>query len=210
MDRREEVLTVRLTISLLLTWLVFPQLSFASDAPAGASTRPDLSTPVSAVVAFLQASSGGDEEAAREAAVVDDATGRLLDACFLADRAHRDFVGAAISRFGEAAKGKLDGDSYAFLVQMARGGKVTIHGETADIGDDGNFPCRRIDGQWRYDLIRLHAHDPIDKTIGYEKQIGEYDKTFAKDIADGKYASLEKMMKAYDAGAPQPPPPAGM
>jgi hypothetical protein len=205
MDRREEVLTVRLTISLFLICVVLEQRSFASDA----STRPDLSTPVSAVVAFLQASSGGDEEAAREAAVVDDATSRLLDACFLADRAHRDFVRAAISRFGEAAKGKLDGDANAFLIQMARGGKVTIHGETADIGDDGNFPCRRIDGQWRYDLIRLHAHDPIDKTIGYEKQAAEYDKKFAKDIADGKYASLDDMTKAYDAGAPQPPPPAG-
>lgn len=200
---------MRLTIPLLLTWLVLPQLSVASDAPAGASTQPDLSTPVSAVVAFLQASSANDEQTARAAAVVDDATGRLLDACFSADRVHKDFVNAAIARFGAPAKAKLDADANAFLVQMARQGKVMIHGDSADIGDDGNFPCRRIDGQWRYDLIRLHAHDPIDKTIGYEKQVGEYDEKFAKDIADGKYASLEDMSSAYDAGALQPPPPPG-
>jgi hypothetical protein len=90
---------------------------------------------------------------------------------------------------------------------MARAGKVVIHGDTADIGDDGNFPCRQIGGKWYYDLVRLHAHDPIDKTIAYENQVAEYDKEFAKDIADGKYASLDDMIKSHDVNAPQPPPP---
>jgi hypothetical protein len=200
---------MRLIIPLLLTCVAFPQLTIASDAPPAPSTRPDLSAPLSAVVAFLQASSINDEKTARQAAVLDDATSRLLDATFSADRAHKDFISAAVTRFGDPAEAKLGVDVNVFLIQMARDGKVMIHGDTADIGDDGNFPCRRIDGQWRYDLIRLHAHDPIDKTIAYEQQAAEYDKKFAKDIADGKYASLDDMTKVYGANAPQPPPPPG-
>lgn len=138
---------MRLTISLILICLVLPRLSFASDAPPVPSTQPDLSTPLAAVVAFFQAESAGDLQTARQVAVLDDATGRLLDASLSADRAHKDFVSAAITRFGAPAKAKLDVDANAFLVQLARQGKVTIHGDTADIGDDGNFPCRRIDGQ---------------------------------------------------------------
>lgn len=198
---------MRLIIPLLLAFVAFPRLTIASDAAP--ATQPDLSTPLSAVISFFQADSAGDETTARQAAVLDDVTGRLLDATFSAERAHRDFVSAAVARFGQPAKAKLDADANAFLMQMARNGKVTIHGDTADIGDDGNFPCRRIDAQWRYDLIRLHAHDPLDKTIAYEKQAAEYDEKFAKEIADGKYASLNEMSNAYDASAPQPPPPPG-
>jgi hypothetical protein len=200
---------MRLIIPLFLACVVFPQLTIASDAASAPATQPDLSTPVSAVVAFFQADSAGDEKTARQAAVLDDATGRLLDATFSAERAHKQFVNAAVARFGNPAKAKLDADANAFLIQMARNGKITIHGDTADIGDDGNFPCRRIDGQWRYDLIRLHAHDPIDKTIAYEKQAAEYDEKFANDIAAGKYASLDDMTSAYGASALQPPPPPG-
>jgi hypothetical protein len=198
---------MRLTIPLFLTCVVCSQLAIASDAPPAPSTQPDLSTPLSAVVAFFQASSAGDEKAMRQVAVLDEATGRLLDATFSADGAHRDFVSAAVARFGDAAKAQLGADPNSFLIQMARNGKVAIHGDSADIGDDGNFPCRLIDGKWHYDLVRLHAHDPIDQTIAYEKQAAEYDEKFAKDIANGKYASLDDMTKAYSAGAPQPPPP---
>jgi len=200
---------MRLIIPLLLTCVVFSQLTIASEAAPAPSTQPDLSTPLSAVVAFLQASSDSDEETARQAAVLDDATARLLDATFSAERAHKDFISAAATRFGDPAQAKLGVDANVFLIQIARDGKVVIHGDTADIGDDGNFPCRRIDGKWHYDLIRLHAHDPIDKTIAYEKQAAEYDKKFAKDIADGKYASLDDMTKAYSANDPQPSPPPG-
>jgi hypothetical protein len=200
---------MRLIIPLLLTCVVFPQSTIATEAPPAPSTQPDLSTPLSAVVVFFQADSADDEKMARQVVVLDDATSRLLDATFSADRAHKDFVSAAVTRFGDPAKARLGVDANAFLIQMARDGKVMIHGDTADIGNDGNFPCRRIDGKWRYDLIRLHAHDPIDATISYEKQAAEYDKKFAKDIADGKYASLDDMTKAYGTNAPQPPPPPG-
>jgi hypothetical protein len=108
---------MRLIIPLLLTCVVtFSQLSIASDAPPAPSTQPDLSTPLSAVVTFLKESSDTDEEKARHTAVLDDGTARLLDATFSADRYHKLFVSAAVTRFGDPAKAKLDVDAYAFLI----------------------------------------------------------------------------------------------
>ena len=94
----------------------------------------------------------------------------------------------------------------AILIEEVKRSAVHLHGDTAELGDHGDYPCRRINGRWRYDLIALHRNDPSDY-YRFDEQMAEVDQRFAAEINDGKWNDYSKMISARDAALPTPPSP---
>jgi len=176
----------------------------ATSQPA---TQPDLSTPKRAVIAYLTASSAGDPAAAKAAAIYDDALGRMIDAHAAARHAKTSFIAAVRKHFGDAAAQRLSFDISKVLIQSVEKASVHLNGNHADIGDDGDFPCTRINGEWRYDLIRLHRDEPVEKSIERQKASAEVDAQLAREIPQGGWTSVDEVIQFRASRIPPPPPP---
>ena len=166
----------------------------------------DFSSPKAAVLSYFSALEAGDASAAKEAAFCDAAAVREVDASIAARTAQLAYDAALHKRFGRAAAAEQDVDVDAILIDEVKRLAVHTHGDIADLGDHGDYPCRRINGRWRYDLVALHRNDPADY-YKFDEQMAAVDQRFATEIADGKWADYSKMQSARDAAMPTPPPP---
>ena len=84
------------------------------------------------------------------------------------------------------------------IIETVKESEVTVAGDTAAIGKHGDYPCRKVGGEWKYDLVSLHSKDPamVLKGIAFDQKRAALDERFAKEIAEGKWQSFKEMMKA--------------
>jgi len=184
-----------------------PKLSDSGvDATALPAVKLDLSTPQAAVISHFEAEEAGNAAQAKRAAIIDDAISDLIDASVAAKRARHIFVEVATQRFGKDATKQMHISVPSILIEVVKTSKVTVTGDKAEIGTHGDYPCRRIGGEWKYDLVSLYRNRPAIG-VDYDRKVAALDDQFAKDIVQGKWASFAEMMKAHDSQMPKPPPP---
>ena len=116
------------------------------------------------------------------------------------------FLEAARKRFSNVAALKSEIDVDAILVGELDHLDTHVHGNTADIGDHGDYPCRLINGRWRYDLVTLHQNDAADN-YKFDEQMAAVDDRFAKDLTAGKWTDYQTMETAREGAMPKPPGP---
>jgi RNA polymerase sigma factor (sigma-70 family) len=186
--------------------LALPTMAASQSSP---STRPALLTPKAAVLAYLRAVQSDDVSAAKAAAYYGPAEERLLDLSFNADRQHALYIQAVRQRFGADAASRLSFDVNAVLIEIINKSVVHEHGDTADIGNNGDYPCRRIGNEWRYDLIQMHRNDPvaIERYTQYELADADFEKQVVQRILNGRWSSPNDLTQSIEAEAPKPPTP---
>ena len=180
-----------------------------SPATTQSSADVDLSTPSAAVITCFHAINAGDIATARKASIHDDNINRFIDAVVAENTAQQDYRKAAIVRFGNDPR-LADLGSSSDLIELVNTSKTHDNGDTADIGEHGDFPCRQVDGQWHFDLIRQNP-DPktLQDTIVYLGKSADNYHAFTRRLEAGEWKSLDEAMKAMDDAAPAPPPPPG-
>jgi hypothetical protein len=188
-----------------------PAASAAEPAATEPTWKPDFSTPQAAAISYFEAVMQRDAAAIKATAFYDAATERLIDTSVAYDRAQHDYAVAVGKRFGKEAGRQANLDALnEDLIEIIKKSAVHEHGDTADIGENGDYPCRRVGEQSRYDLVRLAQNSPpIEQSITYSNKAAEVFEKFAKDIAAGRWATLEQMEKDLDAAMPAAPMPPG-
>ncbi|MGD0389037.1 MAG: sigma-70 family RNA polymerase sigma factor [Tepidisphaeraceae bacterium] len=184
-----------------------PVVAISTTLP---SINLDLSTPQAAVISYLQAVRNRDLNGQLAAAVYTPDVRRLLVASLEMDRAYDAIVDAAIKRFGAAAVGKTERDLPDTFIGMVKSLTVHINGNTAEFGDHGDWPCRRVGNQWRYDLVTLHQRDgvPIETNIKFCHAVTEFFKSVVPRIVSGEWSTYEDLEVWINDNGPKPPIPA--
>jgi hypothetical protein len=183
----------------------------ADNPPATTQPGPavDLSTPLAAVITYFHAIDAGDIATARKASIHDDNINRFIDAVVAENNAQQDYRKAAIARFGNDQR-LADLGSSDILIQLASTSKTHENGDKADIGEHGDFPCTKVDGQWHFDLVRQNPDaKTLQDTIIYLGKSADNYHAFTRRVEAGEWKSLDEAMKAMGDAAPEPPPPPG-
>jgi len=181
-------------------------IAFADDV---STTRPDavdLGTPQAAVISYFQATERHDAAAAKEAAVRSPKIDQLIDTAIAEDTARQEYLEAAKKKFGANAVNVPD--VISILIEDVKNSKVHETGDTADIGDHGDYPCRKVDGKWKFDLVRQNSDAAqLDAAIRYLIDSAAAYEKFTPQVSGGNWKSFEEMDQARAAAAPMPPPP---
>ena len=182
--------------------------AFAADAPTSQTVpAPDLSTPLAAVTTYFQAIDRGDVATAEAASIHDAKNEKFIEGVIAEDKAQQKYRDAAVKKFG--ADQRLSGmGSCQLPIDLAKQGKVHENGDVAEIGEHGDFHCRKVDGNWHLDLVRQNADmKALDQTIKYLTESAKNYADFANQVAAGNWKSLDEAEKARTAAASTPPPP---
>lgn len=169
------------------------------NPPKDAEVKPDLSSPKSATLAWLDASWSGDASTVHKI-LVDDAKQREFVAGTLrVNAAFRTLEAEAIERFGEAGK-KVTGYPVVSSKYFAK--KITIEeqGDRATVSiKDAMFSLelRKIDGQWRVDLSEFIRDPDAQKLVRGSEAFAKLAEEFAREIKKGKHKSAEDAAAAF-------------
>lgn len=177
-----------------------------SDTATG-MTPVDLSSPKAAVISFFRAGQAHDTEAKKKTVFMDESTLALWEAIEAYDKAKTGYMDAVGERFGAEAAKKMGPDVKALLIAQVEKADVKIDGDTAEIGEHGDYPCRRVDGEWRLDFVRYHKKTDVSEMTKYLLTAKSVYEAFAQEIAQGKYASIEEIKQALQPRMPFPPLP---
>lgn len=180
-------------------------ISLAQDVWAG-----DLSTPKGAVTTYFKAMRAGDASTANAAAVVSKEDEALTDAGAAESRAKASLIAAATKRWGAEKTARKIGWGYDMLVMIVEKASVKMDGDRAVIGEGGDFVCRRINNQWRFDRSARPRSEPISASIERCKKAEEVYQRLAEEIDAGRWNSLDDVLKERDAHMLPPPPPPGV
>lgn len=192
-----------------------PSVADAAPPPAGPApaTQPDLSTAAAACSAFAAALEQGDAARLNEV-VVGDASERAwvlaqaahlralreLDAALAAhyDKAYREAdAGQEIrDRIESARDDDLANDLKHATVGPARGDTVLLVLDDA-ASDDRQGRLVKTDARWRVDLASLSNYLSTDDTPKL-MAIATAAESLARDVAGGKFASVEAAAQAID------------
>lgn len=182
-------------------------MAFCTAAIAQTLPVADLSTPKGAVRAYFTALQAGDADAAKSAAIFSPDRARLIEASAAGNRAKAQLIAAAGKRWGQEQTGRKIGWAETMLVRMVDKAEVKEEGDRAAIGRFGDFFCTRVNNQWRFDLTALRQDEPIEASIERCRKSEETDLKIAKEIEEGRFNSLDEVVKARSANIPPPPPP---
>jgi hypothetical protein len=167
----------------------------------------DLSTPKGAVKAYFNAIKAGDASAAMAATVGDEESRSLADAAAAENRAKARLLAAASKQWGAAEASSKIGSAGEILIRMLDNAPVKVEGDRAVIGKRGDFVCRRVDGQWRFDLSASPRDEAIAASITRCRKAAEVNQRLAQEIEAGRWNSLDDVLQERDAQIPPPPPP---
>jgi hypothetical protein len=170
-----------------------------TTGPATKLAPPDLSTPRSAVLAWLSAGSKADLERMKEILVDDPAQRELLSDVMGFPIALKRLERAAVARFGDADSNVT---GYPPIVERVIEPKITIRGETAvaeipDATPPVPLNLRRIDGRWRIDTSSALRDPQLQALRQSSRQATEVAIQVAEDVAAGKYRSPEEARAAF-------------
>jgi hypothetical protein len=171
----------------------------ATTGPTTKLTPPDLSTPRSAVLAWLSAGSRADLERMKEILVDDPAQRELLSDMMAFPIALKKLESAAVARFGDAGSNVT---GYPPIVERVIEPKITIRGETAvaeipDATPPVPLILRRIDGRWRIDTSIALRDPQVQGLRQSSRRVTEVAIQVAEDVAAGKYRSPEEARAAF-------------
>jgi hypothetical protein len=189
--------------SILLIMLAF---CGSTNAATTQPTTIDLQSPQAAVVSYFQAVQACDADAAKKAAIENPKIDKLIEAGIEEEKARQAYLDAARKKFG-AQEVKVP-NVLSMLIAEVKSSKVQEHGDTADIGDHGDYPARKIGTEWKFDLVRQNS-DPaqLDASIQYLKDSSAAYAKFTATVPEGSWKTFKEMDEARWKDAPAPPPP---
>lgn len=167
----------------------------------------DLTSPKAAMISYFRAMQRHDMESAKKTVVVDATCQELWDATAATHMAKTKYVEAARAKFGDKAAKRLAPDVMATLIMIVERSSVKEDGDTAEIGEHGDYPCRRVGGEWRYDYARRQKDTDVPAMMKYMETTKALYEGLAQDIAKGKYATAEEVLVARNGKMPAPPKP---
>jgi hypothetical protein len=180
---------------------------------AAAATRPDLSTPASAVAAFTRALREGDAGTLKQVATgsAEEQAWLLASAAHL--KAFRELEGAITARYGKQFRETDAGRELMEQIEGARDADLLTDLKTAKIqepqGDeavvvlDETLPAdrqgqlARVEGKWKMDLGSLGEYiEPGDAPA--LRTMAAAAAGLAKEVAAGRFGTAEEAATAID------------
>jgi hypothetical protein len=174
-----------------------PTSTTGASADSMKSATPE--TPKAGALAFGRALSAGDVARAKELST-GDAGPQMLEALAKLAAATAELQKALTAKFGDTARNlEIFTESPDPAEEVARLNE-TITGDTAVLAlgptDRNASSLKKIDGHWKYDVTKFAQSQAMRPQL---EKMAEAWSALAKEVADGKYATVEAFKPAFAA-----------
>jgi hypothetical protein len=166
--------------------------------PAVGATEPDLSTALSAALAWYEANWKGDANAAHKVLVDDAAQREYVAAGLRYSAALNNLEAAAAKQFKGVGRRVTDHPNSARL--MERRLEVQEDGDRATVtAKNMKMPIelRRIDGRWRVDLSAAMRDPGLARADGAYNGVAAIAEEMTREVAAGAFKSADDVRKEF-------------
>ena len=150
-------------------------------------------------LAFANAVHAGDIATAKEHAITDEKSGKLLEVMVGMTKARTVLTDAAVAKFGDEGKTIVaQGQPGSQLPHSFDDADIQVMGDTATVTPKSGKPVTfKKDGDWKIDFTALPNKEQLDKAVPMMTAMSTAMTETAAEIKDNKYSTVAEAKQAF-------------